>query len=240
MNLLAEKILAGQGKNNLVLKYKKKLESRKQKTEKWHKDRLGCFTSSEIHRLLGKSLSTQTAITYINSKIAEQLGVSGEEVCSKSIDWGNEHETTAILKTNETLNFKFEQLGFEKHKEIKFFGGSADGIFENIVLEIKCPYSIAKHIEYLAITDNKSMKRIVPQYYAQIQSNMLIHSNNNDVDFKGLFVSFDPRYENQFGFHYVEINPDFEYRDFIISRVKEAKEILDNQIFRIKEIYKKL
>ena len=116
----------------------------------------------------------------------------------------------------------FNVASFDTHNQTDFFGGSSDGKNKTHILEIKCPYNSAIHIKYLSIIDNESMKRIASNYYAQMQSNMLI----NNLD-KAIFVSFDPRLAHKKGLHHCEIQADKVYQDFILERVWEANEYLE-------------
>ena len=46
-----------------------------QRTKEWLEARKGVFTASNIWKLLGKSLNTETAKTYIREKAMEILGI---------------------------------------------------------------------------------------------------------------------------------------------------------------------
>lgn len=189
----------------------------KQGSQEWFELRRGKFTSSNIHKLLGKSINTEVAKTYILTKLSERLGVQYEEASAKSLDWGNENESLAF-KLIDMLITPIKVCGFRLHQEFSFLGGSSDGYNNDLEVEIKCPYNTAIHIKHLQVIDNKSMLKVCKDYYAQLQTNMLI--NNKE---KGLFVSFDPRLKHDKGLHYCYITKDETFQNLILERVQEAE-----------------
>ena len=87
-------------------------------------------------------------------------------------------------------------------------------------IEVKCPYNSAVHLKNIAITDNAGLKSEHPEYYAQIQMNMVCMN----CDF-GLFVSYDPR--NLYKpLHVVVIQPDAELQNKICKKVSLAREFV--------------
>ena len=116
---------------------------------------------------------------------------------------------------------RVELMGSMEHPTIPFLSASPDGYFkeENVGLEIKCP-SIAKYVQYRCeITDNVTMGAVMPQYYYQMQAQMMC-CGFAGVDFVPYceFLS-DP-------IHIVRILPDADAFALIEDRVKKANEMI--------------
>ena len=58
-------------------------------------ERRGRITASAVHKLMGKSLDTDTTMTYIYSLVMNELGVESDEVSSAATDWGHIYESVA-------------------------------------------------------------------------------------------------------------------------------------------------
>lgn len=172
--------------------------SQVQRSPQWLDVRLGRFTSSEIWRLMstprgGKPEDlSDTAITYIESKVAEVLTGQSDISFGAAIEWGVDHEEAAKNKFEERNNIKIEPAGFVKYGD--HAGGSPDGYVNGATLEIKCPYYSNHHVAYAQLTNAKSLYDVDSQhkYYYQVQSQILFCG----ADY-GLFVSYDPRMKNE-------------------------------------------
>ena len=205
------------------------------KNEIWQQERSIRFTASQISKLLGKSINTQTFQTYLFEKIAGKLGCKFPKVQSASLAWGNEYESEAISKVNEVFDFDATGNQLFTHNKHEFLGGSPDGLdlSKKLVLEVKCPYAPANHIRHLLLKDQEDLKKKCFEYYAQLQCNMLIQSYNNETDFSGVFCSYDPRYSNEYGVKLIELSPDFELWDLIEERSIEANKLLNKLLKEI-------
>lgn len=174
-----------------------------QNSPEWYNERLFHFTSSELHRLMTEPRSaadkaagklSATAEGYIFDKVAEYLtnGVclDYKEVFSKEIDWGNTYEEVARSVYEQHTGKAVELCGFVPYGDD--FGGSPDGLVgDDGIIEIKCPYNSSVHAAYLIMTTAEDLRKVRPEYYAQIQGNLLV-TGRKWAD----FVSFDPRMQN--------------------------------------------
>lgn len=191
-----------------------------QRSDAWHKIRLGRFTSSEIWKIceFGKrdmtedelaqrpkgsrvtkiedhTILTNNGINYVLDKVAEILtGEQKASIYSYPIQWGIENEEPALNYFSEKMNVKIESFGFQEFGN--HCGGSPDGIFlldnERQGVEIKCPYSSARQIQYLQMKSVEELKESYPEYYWQCVSLMLFM----DVK-KWHFVTYDPRMKSE-------------------------------------------
>jgi exodeoxyribonuclease (lambda-induced) len=201
-----------------------------QRTKDWFDARKGCFTASQISRILGKSLETKEAQSYITEKLAEVLNIELPSSVTQAMEWGTKYEEWAFKWVNKAyFTMPFEKAGFLKHENYSFLGGSPDGLSKNAVLEIKCPFSSLEHLKYkLNIKDNETLKKVNSDYYYQLQCNMLIAKKP-----KGVFASFDPRLQKEIALHIVEIEQDVDAMKLIEERACEAYEILKEMYFEI-------
>lgn len=170
-----------------------------QNTAEWYNDRLYHFTSSELHKLMtkprsGEGLSKVTE-KYIFDKLAEEL-TSGtcldyRELNTREVKWGHEHEANARKLYEEVTGRTVDLCGFIEWSPD--FGGSPDGLVgDDGGIEIKCPYDTAVHARYLLLQSPDDLAKLRPEYYAQIQGNLLV-TCRQWFD----FVSFDPRVQNR-------------------------------------------
>lgn len=198
-----------------------------QGTAEWHKQRLGKFTASEIHRLLtdpklkadkdAGNLS-DGAETYVLEKVAEILTGQRPEFSSRETEWGNEYEPMARQQFEFEKNLKVSDCGFIPHKKLKDAGGSPDGLIgEGAILEIKCPFNSTNHIQHMMIQDNEYFKKYFKEYYYQCQANMLFSGRN-----KCYFASFDPRIFGEQSLFVFELFRDVDATELIESKLKKA------------------
>lgn len=170
-----------------------------QNTAQWYGARLFHFTSSELSKLLTKPKSgdgvSKTAENYIYDKIAEELTngtcLDYTQLDTKEVRWGHEFEPAARAAYEDRMGVNVELCGFIEYSPS--FGGSPDGLVgEDGGIEIKCPYSTANHARNLLLRTPADFKALHPEYYAQIQGNLLI-TGRKWFD----FISYDPRVQNE-------------------------------------------
>lgn len=207
-----------------------------EQTADWAVERMGKFTASEIHKLMGKGRAkaeyfSETAKTYIKSKLAEIITQEPATMLEgmAAIEWGNSNELDAILSFEQQTGLKVEYFGKANPKFIPyeklpdFAGGSPDGFVEDdAVIEIKCPYNSTHHITHLLIETPEDLKTEKPDYYGQLQFNMLCAGRQ-----KGFFVSYDPRaLQHHLRLHILDIPFDKEYCDELEERIQESVKML--------------
>jgi len=168
-----------------------------QGTQEWKDQRVGKFTASTFGdcmgsgKLLGREF-TIPGYTLIQEKVAERLTGEQKEITGKALDWGTAYEGEAIEL--------YEKITGERVAEAPFVplegyeddaGGSPDGfVGEMGILEVKCPWNSANHIESLETGDIPvKMER---GYFTQMQFNMLA-AKKLYCD----FVSYDPRIKDE-------------------------------------------
>lgn len=200
--------------------------------------RLGMFTASGIHALMssGKKkdvLFGQTAMTYINEKIAEIItGERKQDARSASLDWGNEHEKDAFMMFRLQYSGECNYYGKENFKFFpynEYSGGSPDGCAEDGVIEIKCPYVSSNHIDCLLNPTQEWLKTNKPEYYTQVQFNMLCTKQD-----KGYFVSYDPRtVDHKHRLAIISVAKDDEWLSELCMRIVAAVTIVKQAITQL-------
>lgn len=207
--------------------------------------RFGLFTASEIHRLLKGSkkkdeLFGDGAMTYINEKIAECItGESKPSMRSVATDWGLDNETDAMKWFEGTTGNKIIHHGVANYKfyPYKHCGGcSPDGVVMDLnriaaIIQAKCPYLSANHINYLRVTGDKEarqqwLKANEPEYYAQCQFEMMCVGVNTCY-----FITYDPRtIEAYHRMAVFELSADLELQADINKRLDAATDILTDSL----------
>jgi len=204
-----------------------KVIATEQRTEEWYQARLGKFTCSEVYNLLTEpklkadkeagNLS-KSALSYIYTKIAEQLTGKRQEVSSKAMEWGTEYEPYA--------RSMYEQV-FEPVTEVGFIydgrlGGSPDGLVgEKGGIEIKCPYTYDVHLENLLLTKD-TFKQARKEYYWQIMGCMFL-TEREWWD----FVSFHPDFPEEHCMQVIRIERNEDDILLMMDKVEKACQLRD-------------
>lgn len=110
------------------------------------------------------------------SKCYAQSIVSPRHFSNAAMKWGKNNEMRAIAQYEKTTGSKITKLGFCISSKYNFFGSSPDGISDDgeIVLEVKCPYSIKDKVPAAAKYLKNGFLNRNHQYYFQCQSHMLV------------------------------------------------------------------
>ena len=123
-----------------------------QRTAEWLHDRCGCLTASRAAAVLSRRKDGKPTAAYealIETLICERVTGQCEGIgTTAAMQWGVDHEDEAREAYEAVTGDLVDLVGFIRHPEIDFFGASPDGLVgEDGLLEIKCPYSSAKHLQ---------------------------------------------------------------------------------------------
>lgn len=189
-----------------------------QRSEEWHKLRLGKFTGSRFADVLSKE-TTATYNNLINTIVYEILSGQREETYES--EWmrrGTELEPEARQEYEFLTNNKVQEIGFIQLDE--FIGISPDGLIsEDGVLEIKCPKHTT-HIDYL-------LKNELPSTYKpQVQGQLMV-SKRQWCD----FVSYHPDLDTLI----VRVERDEEYITELRQKLDKAIQEVQTRITKLKE-----
>lgn len=219
-----------------------------QGSDEWREARVGRFTGSEMFKLVdpGKRDMTEEELkarpksgegsktkyisddrvlgekawTYIYKKVAETLtGQLDEEVYAWSLVRGKELEPEAVEVFEKRTGLTCEPIGFVPFTD--HAGSSPDRmVSDGAILEVKCPSNSKNQVSYLMMTDHFDLKREYPDYYWQIQTNILFTGAP-----KGYFAAYDPRFKDEKHRLFVmEVPPVQADRDLIVTKIAVATE----------------
>ena len=206
--------------------------------KEWLKERLGNVTGSNFGKLVKKNkdgsffLSKGQVAKNLIYKIAwERLlkngnvseGLGRLEINSKILDHGLTFEGDAIkLYSQRTGNEVNQFQKFMQYSEM--VGGTPDGLIgEEGLIEVKCPWSGGNHLQTLleGVPYND-------EYLYQMQGYMMI-TGRKWCD----FVTYDPDLIDELQLSVTRIERDEEI-------IQGIKLVIDEVVFKIKEIIKKI
>jgi hypothetical protein len=191
-------------------------------SQAWYEKRLGRFTSSEMHKLIGgprckEGELSEAGNTYVLEKVAERMTrQTKDEARGNAIEWGHAHEIEALQAACDALKIDIAPCEFVEFGE--YAGGTPDGLGSDLsVIEAKCPYNSANHIANLLIKDQADLKKNKPEYYWQIVANCHFTQTR-----KGYLVSFDPRQIPTCRTKVIEVVPTQEDIDLMAAKLSLA------------------
>lgn len=197
------------------------LQEIKQRTDEWFEQRLGLFTASEIHKLMGVKGIGKTGETYAFEKACE-------------IVFGREEDN--FVSWDMQRGIELEPVAFDKFKELNgmflsvdpahFFpygdnaGASPDGLVgSDSILEIKCPKR-DKLLRLMAFGKDE----IDQNYILQMQMQMLCTKSSSCYFFNyGLFDGVEM-------WHEIKVERDEKIIETMISRIAEATKKRDEYV----------
>lgn len=195
--------------------------------------RLGMFTGSEIHKLMGTRGMGKTGETYVMEKVAERLTGqrSTPEFTSAATTWGIDHEPEAVKYFEAATDMKIEPCDTLMNEHI---AGTPDGIATSgadgtpFLFEIKCPYNSGNHMKNLLLESPADFKTLRPEYFWQMQAYFWLTGLS-----KGKFCSYDPRFKEEKRMMILNIEFDEMSAKLMRDRITEAKLMFNNIIAKI-------
>ena len=209
-----------------------------QRTDAWKEQRLGKITASKckIWMQRGRKKNSgwptysdefgQTCLTYLYGVLAEILTGSSHEIFGAAIDWGEDLEEQAIIRYIEKTGNKARRIGYVEYQANNLFGGSPDGLIEpDGMLEVKCPFNPANHVQTLITKDIYN-----EDHRMQIQANLLF-TDRKWCD----YVTYDPRvFDKDKNINVIRIERDEEIIENIILRTVLITNLFDEFKEKIK------
>jgi hypothetical protein len=189
---------------------------------------------SKSKTIIDKSILSEGAKSYIRERVAEMLATPPPTYYNSSMEHGNETEPQAVNNYAQKYGYELNSDGFiyTSFGGFVFFyndeynaGGTPDLIItipKRKIGEIKCPDS-KTHLLYMMLKSVEDVKRVVFEYYVQLQMNMWLAGAES-----GVFISFDDRYYNDK--HHskeIEIPYDTELIEDLKIKLKLAKAYKD-------------
>lgn len=134
-----------------------------QGSAEWHNLKLGVISASNASRAVAKR-DSDTRASYMAELAAQVCTGLSEELNSKYLDWGNQHEDAARSSYEFFTGHNVSEVPFAFKDESFRVGCSPDGIVTTDKgLELKCPFNSVHFVRFL--TEDK----IKPEYQWQYQ-----------------------------------------------------------------------
>lgn len=134
----------------------------------WLQMKLGVLSASNASKIVAKK-DSDTRWTYLYELVAQIASGVTEEINSKYLDYGAEHEGAARALYELTTKKKITPVAFIFKDESFRCGASPDGIIDGQHgLELKVPYTPVNYVKFLC--DNN----VKPEYQWQVQFSMWV------------------------------------------------------------------
>ena len=189
-----------------------------QRSQEWFNLRRGKITSSEIHKIMGKSELSDTAKTYLLERVSELFGAMSATPGNSATEWGTKWEPVAVEYYADQTKTQVEAASFIPYSE--HYGGSPDGLVApKGIIEVKCPHNSVNHFKHGLIKSDEDFKKKKPDYYYQCISNMICA----DAEWCD-FISFDPRVDEKYVMFIYRLNRNEDEVKNVLERLKMAVE----------------
>lgn len=167
-------------------KFGLKVRGHQQQSEVWFQIKLGVISASNAHKVIAKK-DSETRHTYMCDLVAEVCTGQWEEINTRHMEWGKQHEDAARSYYEFSTNQTVTQLPFVFKDNLFRAGCSPDGFVSiDRGAEIKCPWDSANYVKFL-VAD-----KIKPEWRHQTQFTMWV-TDAESWD----FCQYDPRMTKQ-------------------------------------------
>ena len=213
------------------------LETSDQRTEDWYAARLGKATASRFKDAIATKKQTekqkkeglpgdpmQAQLDYMTELVVERLtGQRVQKYVTAAMQWGD-HEPAARTAYERITGRIVEETGFVAHDTL-MAGCSPDGLIDwDGLIEIKCPFNTANHIETL-------LNGMPSDHIPQVQGQMWI-TGREWCD----FVSYDPRMPEALQLHVQRIQRDEAFIADLERRVTSFLAEVGNQVEALRRL----
>ena len=201
-----------------------------QRTEAWHKSRIGRVTASKVADVIARTKSGYSASreNYLAQLVVERFtGQPTESYTNAAMQWGTDQEPFARAAYENATGVLVEECGLVLHPEISDSGASPDGLVgDDGLIEIKCP-STATMIETL-------LTETVPgKYITQMQWQMAC-TGRAWCD----FVCFDPRMPEGLQLYIKRVDRDDAYIADLASEIRKFLAEVEAKVSALQRLIK--
>jgi len=204
------------------------LETADQRTEDWYAARLGKATASRFKDAIAALKSgapAQAQRDYLTELVVERLTQQPiQRFQNAAMLWGTEQEPAARTAYERATGRIVEETGFVCHDTL-MAGCSPDGLVDwDGLIEIKCPWNTANHIETL-------LNGMPAEHIPQVQGQLWI-TGREWCD----FVSYDPRMPAELQLHVQRIQRDEAFIADLERRVTSFLAEVGNQVEALRRL----
>jgi hypothetical protein len=168
----------------------------------WLQARCGMATASRFKDIMARTKSSPAAArrNYLVELATERMTKQASNgFVSAAMNWGTEQEAPAKIVYAQQMDVEIDEVGFCRHDKL-MAGASPDGLIDwDGLIEIKCPYQSANHIETWLFG-------MPSEHMAQVQGQMWI-TGRQWAD----FVSYDPRMPEDLQLYVQRVQRDEAY-----------------------------
>jgi putative phage-type endonuclease len=202
------------------------MQMHEQGTAQWHAQRIGCVTASRFGDVIGAAKPNKNKIvpgfsvaaeTYAKQILAEMLSKLPSVASAPAMEWGHKYEPMARREYEQARGVTVGQCVF--FEALDWIGGSADGGVtteeETGIIEIKCPYSTAEHLDTLLAAEPPK------EYLPQMQGNMWV-MGAEWCD----YISFDPRLPDDCRLFVYRVLRERDYIDEMVSKLTAFRDLV--------------
>lgn len=206
----------------------------------WLTLRLKKITSSKVVVLLGDSLKTKGAVSYMEQKVGEMLsGQSDEDKFeTEHTIWGVTYEPPMLRRFQQEKQAEFFVTNTMIHAEGTMFSSTPDGIWihaENSdglsynvsTVEGKCPKKYSRYNELYRLNAPEELQKAEPKYFWQVIDQM-----DNAGAAKGYFAIHHPLYPPECDFKSMEFRLADKFiwdsKIKLVKRKQQAEEIIND------------
>jgi hypothetical protein len=213
------------------------LETATQRDDDWYAARCGKATASRFKDAIATKKQTekqkkdnlpgdpmQAQLDYLTELVVERLtGRPVQKFTTAAMLWGD-HEPEARTAYEQITGTEVEETGFVAH-DVLYAGCSPDGLVDwDGLIEIKCPYNSAVHIETL-------LGGMPTDHMPQVQGQMWI-TGRQWCD----FVSYDPRMPEPLQLYVQRIHRDEAFIADLERRVTSFLAEVGNQVEALRRL----
>jgi putative phage-type endonuclease len=204
------------------------LETDTQRDADWYAARLGKATASRFKDAIAALKSgdpAQAQRDYLTELVVERLTQQPiQRYTTAAMTWGTEQEPAARAAYERVTGRIVEETGFVCHDTL-MAGCSPDGLVDwDGLIEIKCPFNTANHIETL-------LQGMPEEHIPQVQGQMWI-TGREWCD----FVSYDPRMPAELQLHVQRIQRDPSFIADLEARITSFLQQVGTQVEALRRL----
>lgn len=207
--------------------------------EKFVLAKLGRFTSSEIHFLMGERGIGQSGLNYIYRKVGEKISgrSSKQDISTAATEHGLNYEREGLVAFGKKIGIESLLVQRLILDDDGYCGGTPDGLivlnestdklsYNVKTVEIKCPYTFDNYIRLWKCKTPQDLKKEESKYFWQVISQLDLCDC-----LQGYFVCYMPFFEkgnlNIIEFKKIDLINDFK---LLAQRKNEAIKIFNETI----------
>ncbi len=214
-------------------------------SDEWHQHRLGKFTSSRIHSIMGETINTSGFLTYVDQKVGEEITghttAYDEEIEDENTAWGRQYEPFAVNKFGVLHKVQFLVTQKMIYAPNTRFSSTPDGIWVHgeainqleynvSTLEVKCPRKYHRFNKLYRCLTPQDLYKIDKIYFWQVIDQM-----DNCDSALGYFCAYHPLYPEWCNFRVIEFRKIDLWDSFKL--LKERKKVAEQKFHEFKAIF---